>query len=149
MWCICVYTVYVCLHVCLDVYRGVHPHWGHDAFPPCFRFPPYFRKIFTVENFLNLTFSRIFFGIFIRQFRWPFFSHRPQIFKFPPIFPVSVPPCFAKIIISPYFDKFPLLLFEKFTCFLHTLCVFSFPPTLTMMHLCIIQCAYWTPLEMI
>src|SRR6218665_398354 len=24
---------------------------------------------------------------------------------------------------------------------------FSFPPTLTMMHLCIAQCTYWTPLQ--
>jgi len=30
--------------------------------------------------------------------------------------------------------------------FLHTLRVFCFPPTFTMMHLCITQCTYWTPL---
>src|SRR6218665_3374823 len=48
--------------------------------------------------------------------------------------------------------SFPLLLqisppsvLDKFTCFLHTLRVL-FPPTLTMMHLCITQCMYWTPL---
>jgi len=29
--------------------------------------------------------------------------------------------------------------------FLHTLCVFRFPPSLTMMHLCITQYTYWTP----
>jgi len=29
---------------------------------------------------------------------------------------------------------------------LHTLCVFRFPLTLIMMHLCITQCTYWTPL---
>ena len=29
--------------------------------------------------------------------------------------------------------------------FLHTLCVFPVPPTLTMMHLCITQWTYWTP----
>src|SRR6218665_4194092 len=28
----------------------------------------------------------------------------------------------------------------KFMCFLHTLLVFRFPPTLTIMHLCITQC---------
>src|SRR6218665_806208 len=57
--------------------------------------------------------------------------------------------------ISPLFREnysFPLLLqishpvFEKFPCFLHALCVFRFPPTLTMMHLCITQCTYWTSL---
>jgi len=32
-------------------------------------------------------------------------------------------------------------------CFLHTLCVFRFPPSLTMMRFCITQCTtYWTPL---
>src|SRR6218665_3711402 len=54
----------------------------------------------------------------------------------------TFPLCFAKIIISPHFQKFPLPVFEKFTCVLHTLCVFRFPPILTMMHLCITQCTY-------
>src|SRR6218665_72734 len=54
-------------------------------------------------------------------------------------------PYIGKIIISPYFYKFAPD-FVKFTCsFTYYLC-FSFPPTLTMMHLCITQCAYWTPL---
>jgi len=34
--------------------------------------------------------------------------------------------CFRKIIISPYFCKFPPD-FVKFTCYLHTFCVFRFP----------------------
>src|SRR6218665_1994866 len=46
----------------------------------------------------------------------------------------------------PTLTNFPPLL-DKFTCFLHTLRVFRFPPTLTMMHLCITQCTYWTPLD--
>src|SRR6218665_2755767 len=45
----------------------------------------------------------------------------------------------------PTFTNFPPVL-DKFTCFLHALSVFRFPPTLTMMHLCITQCTYWTPL---
>src|SRR6218665_1652623 len=49
-----------------------------------------------------------------------------------------------KFIISPYFSKFPPCfpkvqqLFTYFTCI--------FPRTLTMLHLCITQCTYWTPL---
>src|SRR6218665_131977 len=36
--------------------------------------------------------------------------------------------------------------FLKFTCFLHYFLCILFPPTLTMMHLCITQCTYWTTL---
>src|SRR6218665_1017582 len=39
--------------------------------------------------------------------------------------------------ISPCFRKIQQL-FTYFTC--------NFPPTLTMMHLCITHCTYWTPL---
>src|SRR6218665_2744427 len=57
----------------------------------------------------------------------------------------TFPPCLAKIILSPpTLTNFSPVL-NKFTYFLHTLRVF-FPPTLTMMHLCITQCTYWTPL---
>src|SRR6218665_197678 len=35
-----------------------------------------------------------------------------------------------------------LRVFTYFVCF-------SFPPTFTMMHLCITQCAYWTPLPLL
>src|SRR6218665_1573617 len=45
----------------------------------------------------------------------------------------------------PTFQNLPPV-FEKFNSFLHTLRVI-FPPTLTMMHLCITQCTYWTPLH--
>jgi len=39
--------------------RGVHPLWGNDAFPPYFRFLPYFREIFqTPWKFDNFTFSQ-------------------------------------------------------------------------------------------
>src|SRR6218665_1947404 len=101
-------------------------------FPLCFRFPPYFRKIFGLsENFYNFTFSRK-----ISSLSSPkisdvfFFSHRPHI---------SNSPLFSLFqYISPLFREnysFPLLLqisppvSGKFTCFLHTLCVF-FPSLL-------------------
>src|SRR6218665_2139041 len=47
--------------------------------------------------------------------------------------------------LPPYFLNFPsdsvkcTRFFTYFTCF-------SFTPSLTMMHLCITQCTYWTPL---
>ena len=68
--------------------------------------------------------------------------------EFPPIFPVQVHfPLFREnYYFSPTFDKFSPSVLDKFTCSLHTLRVFRFPPALTMMHLCITQCTYWTPL---
>src|SRR6218665_2652107 len=60
-----------------------------------------------------------------------------------------------KRYISPYFGKiymfYPIFLispldFIQFTCFC-LLYVFFASPNLTMMHLCIIQCTYWTPLS--
>src|SRR6218665_4039528 len=101
-----------------------------------------------LENFTNVTFSRK---------NFPFSSAKisddlflvidPQIFGFPPYFPVLVhsPSDSRKFIISPTFQSFPPV-FQKFNSILHTLRVF-FPPTLTMMHLCITQCTYWTPLS--
>src|SRR6218665_201049 len=77
-----------------------------------------------------------------------FCSHQPQILNFPPIFTISIhfPPISRKLFF-PHFSKFSSL-FSQNLCFLHTLCVFCFPPSLTMMHLCITQCMYWTPLTM-
>src|SRR6218665_266587 len=57
---------------------------------------------------------------------------------------ITFPPYFGKIIISPLLFKFSSDL-VKCTCFTYFSC-FSFPPSLTMMHLCITQCTYWTPL---
>src|SRR6218665_834557 len=76
-----------------------------------------------------------------------FLNHRPQMSDFPlfSLFQYISPSCFAKIIGFPLFCKISLC-FRKIHLLLHTLCVFRFPPTLTMMHLCITQCTYWTPL---
>ena len=99
------------------------------AFPSVSDFHPISEKVFKLmENFHNFTVSEE-----ISRFSSAkisddlFFSHRQQIWNFPPIFVVSVHfPYFWKIIISPYFYKFPSD-FVKFTCFLHTFCVFRFP----------------------
>src|SRR6218665_3945682 len=69
--------------------------------------------------------------------------------RFPPLFPKKCSDSvenFSNLPISgnfssPYCSKF-LPDFVEFTCFFHALCVFRFPPTLTMMHLCITQCTY-------
>src|SRR6218665_1370456 len=83
---------------------------------------------------------------------FPLFSKKFQTLRkiftmlpFPDKFLDFHPPKFL-MTFPPYFNKFSPVL-DKFTCFLHTLRVFRFPPTLTMMHLCIIQCTYWTPLD--
>ena len=59
-----------------------------------------------------------------------FFSHRPHILNFPPIFPVisTFPSCFAKIIIFPYFYKFHPPVIDKFTSFFYILYVYFVPP---------------------
>src|SRR6218665_1637412 len=121
-----------------------------DAFPSVSDFPLFSqnfktqRKIFTI-----LPFPEKFLHFHSPKFLMTFFSHRPQISNFPPIFPVSVhfPSVSRKLLFPPTLTNFPSVL-DKFTCFLHILRVFSFPPTLTMMHLCITQCTYWTPLIM-
>ena len=78
-----------------------------------------------------------------------FFNHWLQILKFPlPIFAVSVhSPSSEKLLFPNTFANSPHW-FRKIFGFLNTFCVFPFPPTcsLTMMHLFITQCTYWTPL---
>src|SRR6218665_3151888 len=53
-------------------------------------------------------------------------------------------PLFPKNLISliSYISK----IFVLFMCFLPNLRAFCFLPILTMTHLCIMQCTYWTPL---
>ena len=60
------------------------------------------------------------------------FQYISPLFRENYYFPLlwQIPPCFSQMH----------LLFTYFTCI-------SFPPTLTIMHLCITQCTYWTLLE--
>src|SRR6218665_4016079 len=116
-------------------------------FPPCFRFPPLFSKN-------CLTFWKIYkmlpFPEKISYFHPPkflttFFLVIDHKFRISPLFYyISPPPIRENLLCPPTFQNFPPV-FEKFNSFLHTLRVIS-PPTLTMMHLCITQCTYWTPL---
>src|SRR6218665_1528798 len=102
-----------------------------------------------MENFRTFTFSR-------KNFRFssanisddPFFSHRPQISNFPPSLPLSVHfPLFRENYYFPLLLKIPPL-FSRNSHAFYVLFVYFVSPQLcmTMMHLCITQCTYWTPL---
>ena len=82
--------------------------WGHDAFPPCFRFPPIFEKFSKFYLFPKN------FSIFIRQnFWWPFLSHRLQIYNFP-LFSLLqyISSLFRESFhLSPTFTNFPHVFF--------------------------------------
>ena len=113
---------------------------------PLFQIPPYFRNFsYSVEIFQNSSFFRK-----ISRFSSakisdePFFSHRPQMSNFLTIFPASHFPLFRKnYYFLPTLTNFPL--FSKNSPAFYMLYVY-FPPTLTMMHLCITQCP-WTLLD--
>ena len=128
--------------------RGVHPPWGHDAFPPCFRFPLFSEYFQTVENFRNFTKFYLFqknFSIFIRQnFWWSFFLVIDHKFRISPYFPCfgPFPPVSRKLLFPlPTLTNFPPCFRKIHLLFTYFLCI-SFPPTLTMMHFCITQCTY-------
>ena len=118
-------------------------------FSPRFRFPLCFRQIFRLRG----KFSK--FYLFPETF---FDFHPPKIsddlflvinHKFPPIFAISIHfPLFRQNYSFPLF-KISSPAFGKFTCLYIGLLYFSFPPTFTMMHLCITQCTYWTPLPVV
>ena len=99
------------------------------------------------DNFLNFHPPK-----FLMTFLFLVIDHNPYFpcfSTFPPCFAkIIISPCFAKIIISPLLWKIFLPVFSKIhLLFTYFMCI-SFPPTLTMMHLCIIQCTYWKPLAM-
>ena len=94
-----------------------------------------------------LPFPENFFDFHPPKFLMTFYCHQPQISRISPLFSVFK-------YISPYFEKkysFPLFLkispcFRQIYVFFTYFICFSSPPTFTMMHLCITQCTYWTPL---
>src|SRR6218665_4146450 len=100
------------------------------------------------KNFSILLFPEKILYFHPPKFLMIFFCHQPQIFKFPPYFlcfSTFAPRFHENYYFPPLPFKIPLC-FTKLDLLLHTFCVFRFPPTLTMMHLCITQCTYWTPL---
>src|SRR6218665_109078 len=108
-------------------------------FPALFQYTAYFRKIFRQQFSKFLDFHPPQFMIIFLVI-----DHK---FRISPYFPCfsTFPPCFAKIIISPYFEKFPSCCRKVHLLFTYFMSISS-PPPLTMMHLCITQCTYWTPL---
>ena len=68
--------------------RGVHAPWGHDAFSPCFRFPPIFKKFQTLWKFFKmLPFPENF-------FHFPPVSRKllfPLLWKISPLFSINSP----------------------------------------------------------
>src|SRR6218665_962898 len=97
---------------------------------PLFQISPLFSKNFqTLRKILTiLPFHEKFLNFHPPKFLMTFFSHRPHILNFPPIFPVSIHfPLFREnYYFLPTLTNFPPVL-NKFTCFLHTLRVFRFP----------------------
>jgi len=116
---------YMICSISYTISRGVHPRWDHDACsPPVSDFPPFFEKFSdSQENFQHFYFLE-----------FPSYFHCFSTF----------PPVSRKLLFPPYFNNIPPssaqvhLLFTYFTCI-------SFPPTFTLMHLCINRCTYWPP----
>src|SRR6218665_179052 len=117
-------------------------------FPPVSDFPLFsktFQTLWTI--FKILPFPEKCLDFHPPKFLMTFFSHRAQISNFP-LFSLFQ-------YISPLFREnyyFPLTFINSPRCFrnIHLLFTYfmciSFPSALTMMHLCITQCTYWTPL---
>src|SRR6218665_2466783 len=120
---------------------------------PCFRFqiPPIFGKFSdSEENFHNFTFSRKISSFSFAEISDDLFLVIDHKFRISPLFsPIQYisSSVSRKLLLPPYFDKFPPPVLDKLTCFFTYFTCISFPPTLTMTHLCITQCTYWTPLS--
>src|SRR6218665_1589852 len=108
---------------------------------------PLFPKKFSdsAENFPNFTFSKTFSDFHPPKFLTTFFQSLITHFEIPPISLFQfIFPYFGKCLFPPTFAKFSPD-FVKLSCFLHTF-VYFVSPYFYMMHLCITQCTYWTPL---
>src|SRR6218665_469100 len=120
-------------------------------FPPLFQISPLFPKKFrTFRNFFTiLPFPEKFLDFHPPKFLMTFFflviDHKFRNSPLFSLFQYISPLVSRKLFFPPLLLQLSPPVLGKFTCFLHTLRVFP-PPTLTMMHLCITQCTYWTPL---
>jgi len=106
-------------------YRGVHPLWGNDAFPPCFRFPHYFWKKFRTPRIISpiWPFPKMFPDFHPPKFLTTFLKFILVIhhtFRISPLFSSfnSFPPtCISGNFSSPLLLQISLPDFGKFTCF--------------------------------
>ena len=120
-------------------------------FLPCFRFPPYFRKIFRLRE--KFTFpDNIIFRFSSAKISDDFFlsfllviDHKFRISSLFSLFQYISPLFRENYYFPPYFEKCPPCFRQIQLLFTYFMCI-AFPPTLTMMHLCITQCTYWMPL---
>ena len=119
---------------------SIHPE-AMMHFPSVSDFPPFPKNFQTPWKISKtLPFPEKLFDFHPPKFLMTFFSHQLQISNFPPIFGIAIHSlCFDKIILSPYLYKFPPCFRQIYVFFTYFLC-FTFPPTFTMMHLCITQC---------
>jgi len=132
-------------------FRGIHPPEAMMHFPLLSDIPPISEKFLRLRRkFSQFYLFRKRFSIFICQnFLWLFLVIDHKFVIFPSIFALSVYfPLFRKNLHSLLW-QIPPSDFVKFLCFFTYFLWFSFPPTLTMMHLCITQCSYWTHLPKI
>src|SRR6218665_3789587 len=123
------------MHIERALYRGVHPPETMMHFPLLFQISPLFSR-----NFRTL----------IKIFAILLFPDK--FLDFPPIFPVSIhfPSVSRKLFFPPTLTNFPLCFTQihlLFRSFYIVYVYFVSPHTLTMTHLCITQCTYWTPLH--
>ena len=109
------------------------PLWDHDAVSALFQISPLFPKKFQTLSkiFKILPSPKKFLDFHPPKFLMTFFLVIVPKFRISPYFPCfsTFPSCFAKIIIPPYFDKFPPVL-DKFTCF-YILYVYFVSPLLS------------------
>src|SRR6218665_2966655 len=116
-------------------------------FPTCFRFSSLLSENF--RTLRKISPILLFPEKFLAEISDDLFLSSTTNFEFPPIFAVSVHfPLFRENYYSP-------LTLTNSPCFrqIHLLFTYftfiSFAPTLTMMHLCITQCTYLTPLAVV
>ena len=122
-------------------------------FPPVSDFPLFSKNFRTLTKiFKILPFPERFLDFHPPKFLMTFFlviDHKFRISR--PLFPLfqCISPLFRENYYFPLLWQIPPLFYTNSRAFYigPTLRVFRFPPTLTMMHLCITQCTYWTPLD--
>src|SRR6218665_1964426 len=100
----------------------------------------------SVENVPNFTFSRKISRFSSAKISDDLFLVIDHKFRIYPLFSLLqyISPCFSEIIL-PTLTNSPPPFIKIHLLFTYFMCI-SFPPSLTMMHLCITQCMYWTPL---
>jgi len=112
-------------------------------------FQPIFGKFSdSVENLTNFTFSRQISRFSSAKISYDLFlviGHKFRISPYFPCFSTFPPVVSQKCVFPSYFQEFPPCFRKIHLHFTYFICI-SIPPTLTMMHLCITQCTYWTPL---